>query len=84
MKFSQLERALIVSCAAVFFLAAADALEMAWVCPETGPGSCSEPTTTEERTVSAAAATIAADGYVAKTTARLDVPAQDETNDSEP
>jgi hypothetical protein len=81
MKFNQLERVLIVSCAAVFILAAADGLNMTWVCPASGPGSCSDRPTTEERTISAAAETLAADGYAGKTTARLNVPAAHEAND---
>jgi len=126
MKFSQLERALIVSGAAVFFLAAAHALEMTRVCPAGESGSCSDRPATEERTISPtpetsawrrpsdnlpglpgrcypgnyawdeqsdslpasvptapASCPVAADGYVAKMTARLNVPAEHEANDSE-
>ena len=53
MKFNQLERAAVVGCTAVFLLATADGLGMTWVCPVSGPGSCSEQTSTDERTIPA-------------------------------
>jgi hypothetical protein len=56
MKLNQLERAVIVACAAVFLLATADGMEMTWVCPASGPGSCSDVTATDEQPVSAVTA----------------------------
>ena len=57
MKLSQLERAAVVACAAMFLLATADGMGMTWVCPASGPGSCSDRVSTNERTVSATGAT---------------------------
>lgn len=57
MKFTRLERAAVTACAAVFLLATADGLGMTWVCPVSGPNSCSEQTATNERTISATTAT---------------------------
>ena len=56
MKFNQLERAVIVASAAVFLLATADGMDMTWVCPVSGPGSCSDRLTTDAQTTSAAVA----------------------------
>jgi hypothetical protein len=128
MKFNQLERAVVVACAAVFLLATADGMGMTWVCPASGPGSCSDRMPTNERTISATAPTsvprrpsddfagllglcpwderkpdeqlamsiplappsqqgmpcpVATEGYVAKITSRLDIPANHEAKDSE-
>jgi hypothetical protein len=56
MKFNQLERAVVITCAAVFLLATADGMGMTWVCPASGPGSCSDVTATDEQPVSAVTA----------------------------
>lgn len=56
MKFNQLERAVVVMSAAVFLLATADGIGMTWVCPASGPGRCSEPTSTNALTTSATGA----------------------------
>jgi len=51
MKFNQLERAVIVASAAVFLLATADGIGMTWLCPVSGPGSCSERLATDPQTL---------------------------------
>jgi hypothetical protein len=59
MKLNQSERAVVAACAAVFLLATADGMGMTWVCPARGPGSCSDRTSTNDRTISATAVTLA-------------------------
>jgi hypothetical protein len=56
MKFNQLERALVVGCSAVFLLATADGMGMTWVCPASGPGTCSERAGMDLQAASTAAA----------------------------
>jgi hypothetical protein len=109
MMFNQLERAVVVACAAVFVLATADGMGMTWVCPASGPGRCPDRMPTNERLSDDFAGPlgrcpwdergpdeqlamsiplarpsrqgvpcpVAAEGFVAKITSRLDIPAKD-------
>jgi hypothetical protein len=56
-KLDQLERTVIVACMAVLLLATADGIGMTSVCPRSGPGSCSDRASTNERPTFATAAT---------------------------
>ena len=85
MKFNQMERAIVVSCAAVFLLATADAMEMKWVCPTNGIGSCSLAGATDAQQVPVATTIrmsrrVEAEVQVEKITSRLDVPLEQVEN----
>ena len=85
MKFNQMERTIIVSCAAVFLLATADAMEMKWLCPTNGIGSCSLAGATDAQQAPTATTIgmprrVEAEGQVGKITSRLDVPVEQVEN----
>ena len=77
MKLNQTERAIVVSCAAIFLLATADGIGMTWVCPTGGTDDCSRGTTADAQPIPAVSPSqqgisIATEGHVAKITSRVE------------
>jgi len=72
-----MERAIVVSCAAVFLLAIANGIEMTWVCPTDGPGSCFHEAATDTHPAAVTTTEVSRpEGHVAKITSRIDVAAE--------